>query len=76
MGDGPQEACLKACQRIADHTRLARLQDESGRPAFNVSFYALNKAGDVAGARIRGKGRMAVADAQGARLMDMAYLYP
>lgn len=76
MGDSPQEACLKACQRIADHTRLARLQDASGRPAFNVSFYALNKAGDVAGARIRGKSRMAVADAQGARLMDMAYLYP
>ena len=75
MGDSPEEACLYACKRIADHTRLARLQDEQGRPDFNVSFYAVNKQGVVAGARIRGKGRMAMADADGARLIDMAYLY-
>ncbi len=75
LGDDPEAACLYACQRIAEHTKLARLQDDEGRPAFNVSFYALNKAGEVAGARIRGKGRMAVADGLGARLMDMAYLY-
>ena len=75
MGDSPEEACLHACKRIAEHTKLARLLDAEGRPAFNVSFYALNKAGDVAGARIRGKGRMAVADADGALLVEMAYLY-
>ena len=60
---------------LQQHTHLARLQNEAGEPAFNVSFYALNKAGEVAGARIRGKGRMAVADANGARHIDMAYLY-
>ncbi|MFQ5571619.1 MAG: N(4)-(beta-N-acetylglucosaminyl)-L-asparaginase [Rhodothermales bacterium] len=75
MGDSPQEACLYACKRIANHTRLARLQDDQGRPSFNVSFYALNKQGEVGGARIRGAGRMAVADADGARMMEMAYLY-
>lgn len=75
MGDSPEAACLYACQRIAEHTRLARLLDDNGQPAFNVSFYALNKAGEVAGARIRGKGRMAVADSTGSRLMEMAYLY-
>ena len=75
MGDSPEAACLYACQRIADNTRLARLQDKSGKPAFNVSFYAVSKSGEVGGARIRGKGRMAVADADGARLVDMAYLY-
>lgn len=75
MGDSPEQACLYACERIAQHTHLARLQNEAGEPAFNVSFYALNKAGEVAGARIRGKGRMAVADANGARHIDMAYLY-
>ena len=74
-GDSPEQACLFACQRIADNTKLKRLKDEDGRPAFNVSFYALNKAGDVGGARIRGQGRMAVADASGARMMEMAYLY-
>ncbi len=75
MGDSPEAACLYACKRIAENTKLARLQDDQGHPDFNVSFYALNKQGEVAGARIRGKGRMAVADAQGARLVDMAYLY-
>jgi len=75
MGDSPEQACLYACKRIAENTRLARLQNDQGEPDFNVSFYALNKQGEVAGARIRGKGRMAVADAQGARMMDMAYLY-
>ena len=75
LGDSPEEACLYACRRIAEHTHLARLQDEHGRPNFNVSFYAFNKQGEVAGAKIRGKGRMAVADAQGARHIEMAYLY-
>ncbi len=74
-GDSPEQACLYACQRIADNTKLKRLQDEDGRPAFNVSFYALNKAGDVGGARIRGQGRMAVADGVGERMIEMAYLY-
>ena len=74
-GDSPQDACLYACRRIAEHTHLARLRDDAGRPAFNVSFYAVNKAGEVGGARIRGTGKMAVADADGARLIEMASLY-
>ena len=76
MGDSPQDACLFACQRISDLTKLARLQDENGHPNFNVRFYALNKNGDVGGAEIRKTGgRMAVADKEGARLVEMAYLY-
>jgi len=75
MGDSPEQACLHACQRIAEHTKLARLLDDQGRPDFNVSFYAVNKQGEVAGAQIRGRGRMAVADANGARRMEMASLY-
>lgn len=75
-GDSPEEACLAACQRIADQTRLRRLQNERGEPAFNVSFYALNQAGEVGGARIRGAGgRMAVADGDGARMVELAHLY-
>ena len=75
MGDSPEDACLYACERIARNTHLARLQNQAGEPAFNVSFYALNKAGEVAGARIRGEGRMTVADQNGARHIEMAYLY-
>ncbi|QXD17125.1 N(4)-(beta-N-acetylglucosaminyl)-L-asparaginase [Rhodocaloribacter litoris] len=76
MGDSPQQACLYACERIVDHTRLARLQDDQGRPAFNVKFYALNKAGEVGGAEIWGGGNtFAVADANGTREVELAYLY-
>ena len=77
MGDSPEEACLYACKRIAKNTKLMRLQDDQGRPNFNVKFYALNKAGEVGGAEIRGSGngKMAVADSNGSRLIDLAYLY-
>ncbi len=75
-GDGPQQACLFACQRIADLTKLARLKDDQGRPNFNVRFYALNKNGDVGGAEIRNtNGKMAVADKSGVRLVDLAPLF-
>ncbi|MCY3999953.1 MAG: N(4)-(beta-N-acetylglucosaminyl)-L-asparaginase [Bacteroidetes bacterium] len=75
MGDSPQDACIYACERITQNTHLARLKNDENEPAFNVSFYALNKHGDVAGARIRGAGQMAVADQNGARLIEMAYLF-
>ncbi|NNF04753.1 MAG: N(4)-(beta-N-acetylglucosaminyl)-L-asparaginase [Rhodothermales bacterium] len=75
-GDSPQDACLYACRRIADHTRLARLQDEEGRPNFNVKFYALSAAGEAGGAEIWGGGSsFAVADASGSRLVELAYLF-
>ena len=75
MGDSPQDACLVACERIAKNTKLKRLQDENGNPNFNVNFYALNKNGEIGGAQIRkGRGRMAVADKNGARHVDLAYL--
>ncbi|NQV73889.1 isoaspartyl peptidase/L-asparaginase [bacterium] len=75
-GDSPEQACLVACQRIADHTKLARLQDSMGRPDFNVQFYALNMKGEVGGAEIRGgNGTFAVATPEGGRLVKLAYLY-
>ena len=75
MGDSPQDACLAACERIAQNTKLRRLQDENGNPNFNVRFYALNKNGEVGGAEIRKtNGKMAVADQNGARLVEMASL--
>lgn len=76
MGADPQEACLFACERVAQNTRLERLLDAEGRPTFNVRFYALTKDGAVGGAEIwGGSGQMAVADADGSRLIDIAYLY-
>ncbi len=77
MGDSPEQACLYACERIASHTKMVYLLDDEGRPDFGVSFYALNKAGEVGGAQIwgGGGGRFAVADASGGRLVEIAYLY-
>lgn len=76
MGSGPEEACLFACERVVQNTHVERLLDAEGRPTFNVRFYALAKNGAVGGAEIwGGSGQMAVADADGARLIDLAYLY-
>lgn len=75
-GDSPEAACLFACQRIADHTKLARLLDAKGRPNFNVQFYALNIKGEVGGAEILGgNGTFAAATPEGGRLVELAYLY-
>lgn len=75
-GDSPEQACLFACERIADHTRKAYLLNDKGEPDFNVQFYALNKAGEVGGAQIRGEGgQFAAANSEGSFLVDMAYLY-
>jgi N4-(beta-N-acetylglucosaminyl)-L-asparaginase len=79
LGDDPQQACLHACERIAEHTKLARLKDDRGIPDFNVQFYALNRAGDVGGAQLLGDperpGTMAVADADGQRDVELAHLF-
>lgn len=75
-GDSPEAACLAACRRIADRTRLAHLLDTQGRPDFNVQFYALNRQGDVGGAEIWNQaGEFAMADRNGARAVSMAYLF-
>lgn len=76
MGDAPEAACLYACRRIDEKTKMARLRDERDRPNFNVRFYAIDKQGRIGGAQLRGRGdTMIVADASGAREVDIAYVY-
>jgi N4-(beta-N-acetylglucosaminyl)-L-asparaginase len=76
-GLSPTEACLAACRRIAENNVERRLQRADGQPDFNVSFYALNKAGEYGSASIYGPGRFAVAGAGGpARREDRAILFP
>ncbi len=55
-GKSPEEACLEALKRIADRTEK-RLRDASGRPSFDLKFYALAKDGRHAGGLdvVRGK---------------------
>ena len=75
QGKSPEEACLKACQRVVDHNKVRRLRDDNGRPNFDVKFYALNIRGEFGSASILSGGTMAVHDGKGARLVDAAYLY-
>lgn len=75
MGKSPQEACLSACQRIVDHTKLPGLLRKDGKPNFNVKFYAVNKKGEYGSAAIHSGGSFWVADAKGAREEEMAYLF-
>jgi len=80
-GRSPRDACLDALKRIAETTREKRLLDGQGRPRFSINFYAVNKAGAYGGAamwstRPSGKpSQFAMADAQGARLENSAFLY-
>lgn len=74
-GKSPEQACLDACKRIVEHNRMRRLKDDSGRPTFNVNFYAINKRGEYGAAAIYSGSKFAVHDGTSARLLDAAYLY-
>lgn len=73
-GKHPTDACLLACQRIVDATRVKRLLRDDGKPSFNVKFYTVDKQGRVGGAGIYGPGKFAVFDGKGNRKVDLAHL--
>jgi len=81
QGKHPREACLMTLERIASTTREKRLLAAPGRPNFDISFYAVSKAGQYGSAVMyaftsTGKRRQfAVADASGARKEDCAFLF-
>ncbi|HEU4386957.1 MAG TPA: N(4)-(beta-N-acetylglucosaminyl)-L-asparaginase [Blastocatellia bacterium] len=79
-GAAPKDACLEALKRVAASypNRMDKLSK------FNVMFYALNRKGQHAAAALWNeafrvdrmtKSQYAVADAQGIRLVDAAYLF-
>lgn len=74
-GMHPKDACLEALRRIVRYTVEPRLQDDQGRPAFNVNYYAVNKTGEWAGAAIWAGARFAVCVDGESRLEDSAYLF-
>jgi N4-(beta-N-acetylglucosaminyl)-L-asparaginase len=74
-GTSPEEACLRACQRIVDHNRMKRLRDDAGRPRFEVEFYAINARGEYGGARIFSGGKFCLHDGTEARHIPLAYLF-
>jgi len=76
-GQSPHDACLGALDRLVRATRVPYLLDGSGRPKFDVKFYAVNRAGEAAGAAIWAGGEYALCrGGEEARLMECASLYP
>lgn len=76
QGKSPEEACLMACQRIADHTKEARLLDDDKKPKFDVKFYAINKKGEYGSASIWSGAQYAINTGEkDSVLKSSAYLY-
>jgi len=73
QGMAPTDACLATLRRAIEMSE-PRLMREDGRPTFNLSFYAVNKAGQFGSASIY-PGTYAVDDGTGAGLRDQASLY-
>jgi N4-(beta-N-acetylglucosaminyl)-L-asparaginase len=81
QGKHPKDACVEVLKRISQTTREKRLKTPNGRPAFGIKFYAVDKKGRYGAGSMYGFGatgkpsKFAVADSNGARLEDCAYLY-
>jgi N4-(beta-N-acetylglucosaminyl)-L-asparaginase len=73
-GMTPQAALMKVMERVIAMTEK-RLLNDKGRPYFQLQYYAVNKKGEYAGACAYEGSKFAVADANGARLEDCAYLF-
>jgi N4-(beta-N-acetylglucosaminyl)-L-asparaginase len=80
-GLSPEDACLKALERIADKTRLQPyLLNDEGKPRFGLSFYAVNKKGEYGSADMWGRKDserrgFAVHDGTKGRLEKSTYLF-
>ena len=75
QGESPTDAALGALRRIVRWTASQpRLQRDDGRPVFNVTYYAVNRAGAFGAAGIW-PSRFAVAGAGTVEVRDSAYLF-
>ena len=72
-GMKPTDAALETLKRVVAMTMPRRLHP-NGRPTFQLSFYALNKRGEVGAASLY-PGTFAASDASGTSLRDTAFLY-
>lgn len=74
QGKTPQQALMTVMERVIAMTEK-RLLGANGRPLFDLTYYAVNKNGDYAGACAYEGTSFAVCDAKGARLEPCAYLF-
>lgn len=76
QGRTPEEACLEALRRIADRTRQPRLLDDRGRPAFNVTLYAVRKDGMTGSASLHQGYEHVVQTGPDTQARPCAFLFP
>jgi N4-(beta-N-acetylglucosaminyl)-L-asparaginase len=74
QGMSPEQALIKVMERVIAMTEK-RLLNDKGRPYFDLTYYAVNKKGEYAGACAYEGATFAVADAKGARTEPCVYLY-
>ncbi|MFQ5744523.1 MAG: N(4)-(beta-N-acetylglucosaminyl)-L-asparaginase [Acidobacteriota bacterium] len=74
QGKHPKDACIEVLKRVAHKTIDPRLLRGDGTPAFGLSFYALNKNGEYAGANFR-PSRFAVNGGGESRIEDSVYIW-
>jgi N4-(beta-N-acetylglucosaminyl)-L-asparaginase len=74
QGMSPQQALMKVMERVIAMTEK-RLLADNGKPFFQLQYYAVNKKGEYAGACCYEGSKFAVADSNGVRLEDCAYMY-
>lgn len=75
-GKSPKDAGMYALNRVKDATIEKRLQDDQGRPNFDLKFYVLGKSGEHAGVSMQSRRnpKYAVCDENGPRLEPMECL--
>jgi N4-(beta-N-acetylglucosaminyl)-L-asparaginase len=74
QGLSPKDALMKTIDRVIAMTEQ-RLLDPTGKPYFELQFYAVNKKGEYAGASCYEGSKIAVCDSRGARVEDCAFKY-
>lgn len=74
QGVAPEQALVNVMKRVIEHSEK-RLLDDTGRPFFDLTFYAVTKDGRYAGACAYEGAKYAVCDEKGPRLETCAYLF-
>ena len=79
QGMSPEQALMKVMERVVATTEK-RLLDDSGRPYFDLQYYAVNKKGEYACSTLyqgdpARPAKFAVCDAKGPRVEDCAYMW-
>ncbi|QDV38348.1 N(4)-(beta-N-acetylglucosaminyl)-L-asparaginase [Tautonia plasticadhaerens] len=75
-GKQVKDALVAALKHIADVTsRNPRYRGEGGRPNYGVTFYAVSKDGQYAGANMVGGASMAVHDGNEAKMVDCVPIF-